>query len=139
MSVVLPKDFNKHVLISGSRDSTPEMRLFAFKAVECIHENGWTLIVGDAPGIDTAAVMHAMTLGCPFLVYHTDALRIPNVPVGSIINCHGMTYTERDEAMVRDAGIVFCIWNGSSKGTKHVFDYASRWEREHKLVYIKTF
>lgn len=139
MAIVLSSDFNGHVLVSGSRKYNAAMRTFVYEIVERIHANGWTLIVGDAPGVDTAAVMHAITIGCPYLVYHIDVVRIHNIPTHNTVHCHGLSYTERDEAMVRDAGIVFCVWNGYSTGTKHVFDYASKWTPEHKLVYMKRF
>lgn len=34
------------------------------------------------------------------------------------------TYAKRDEYALRESGAVMCLWNGSSKGTKRVFDLA---------------
>jgi uncharacterized phage-like protein YoqJ len=40
------------------------------------------------------------------------------------------TYQQRDECMVRLADKVLCIWNGMSKGTLAVYEYAESLEKE---------
>ena len=46
-----------HVLITGSRDASPEMLAYARRAVQRTHRLDWTVLVGDNPkGIDLAVV-----------------------------------------------------------------------------------
>ena len=45
-------------------------------------------------------------------------------------------YHVRDEEMINEADTVIAFWNGISKGTKNVIDYA---KREGKLLKVVRF
>lgn len=140
MDFVLPNNFNRHVLICGSRVASDEMRQFAYEAVERVNDRGWTVVVGDCPvGVDLAVVQHCLTTRTPFLMHYCKLPRIGNIPEASLVGCGNISYTDRDHAMVRSSSIVLAVWNGTSPGTREVIRYACKWPPEQKLVFKRIF
>lgn len=156
------------LLICGSRAATPVMLEYARRCVERAYHQGWSLIVGDAIGIDAAVAQaaidcfdlhptpkddpgneHLWTLCSIFglaekprhgilgtgIAYTQlkEFTRQINYTSGSSNRRYARmyeervpvtTYRQRDEFMVLRADKVMGIWNGTSKGTLAVFEYA---------------
>src|SRR5216684_393027 len=118
----------------------------AFKAVERAKANGWAILVGDAEGVD-AAVIDA----CNALQVNYVCFGISTKPRnGRVAYIHdggtgrywrvdvktAYDYTSRDQRMIDLADRVLCIWDGQSKGTAAVAQYA---RGIHKQVDVLTF
>lgn len=127
------------LLISGSRewvDPAPVCQ-YVQRVVARAIEQGYTIYVGDAPGVDAFVVEacremsyqnHTVTFaltqqprngGCGYTITQELVLNDPNNGIVSFKD-----YTHRDRYMVELSDIVMCIWNGHSRGTRRVFDYA---------------
>ena len=135
----MPKKPRK-VLISGSRYATREMLNVVCAVLHRIRYYADELIVGDAHGIDAEAVRLAEQLNVPYTAFgiwnkaRNGASSYVNVwceverRAGKIVGGQHkrakVLYTHRDRFMVEQADIVVCIWNGTSTGTKAVYDYA---------------
>lgn len=117
------------VLVCGSREATQRMIDYTIALVMSMKEKGYELIVGDAPGIDRAAIVIAEKFDIPTTVYAPENYR-PRVP-GAILKGHD--YLGRDRAMVDAADMVVGVWNGSSKGTKYTVDYAVKQKKPAHL------
>jgi len=114
------------LLITGSRKAQPIMEAVALKAVTRAKVNGWSIIVGDANGIDACVQLDCCWLHVPFETYGITAQ-----PRNICCDKHLSLYTQvdgdylaRDRRMVELADRVFAIWNGESRGTKYTYDYA---------------
>lgn len=121
------------VLISGSRFIDNAVN-YVNALVLRIKTLGYSVIVGDAPGIDFLVMQACSENNVECLVHHIAELP-RNFVTGCEMEMVSGNYTKRDEYMVGKADIVMCIWNGKSRGTKHVFDYAKSLNIE---AYIKT-
>lgn len=117
------------LLISGSREwdnsliSKVKARVQA--AVQYAKANDYQLFVGDAPGVDELAIWYAAKSDLPCVI-HGKGGKIRATNVGKLAKCVAdfRNYTDRDEYMVSNAYVVYCLWNGYSKGTRHVCAYA---------------
>ncbi len=116
------------LLITGSRKAQPIMQAVALKAVSRAKVHRWSIIVGDASGIDLCVQFNCCWLHVPFAVYG-----ITPAPRNICCDVHRALYTQvdgdylaRDRHMVELADRVFAIWNGESRGTKYTYDYAVR-------------
>lgn len=56
------EEWQTRLLISGSRDATPQMLDWARQAVSRAKARRWTIIVGDAVGVDAAVTRAALDL-----------------------------------------------------------------------------
>jgi hypothetical protein len=105
---------------------------------------GDTLLVGDALGVDAAVVKAAEGLRLGYQCYGID--NAPRNGANNYINVSPMLqlrhysaqrrFQMRDFYMVENADVVICIWNGKSRGTRVVYDYATQ---QGKTVYLKQF
>lgn len=92
--------------------------------------HNWVLLIGDAKGVDTWALEAAYELGYDLnRVYVFCRNEARNHARCQVRNTDGKgnkftSFTERDEYMVRLASIVYVFWNGHSKGSQHVYQYA---------------
>lgn len=112
------------LLITGSRDASPSMLEHAARCVQRAKEHGWGILVGDAPGVDTAVVHACQSLFVPFHCYGiTPEPRCGRTP---LMSYHSLptNYLQRDECMVNHADRCHAIWNGYSRGTKYTHDFA---------------
>lgn len=134
---VTPKTYR--LLITGSRDASPLMLERARDAVQRAKVNGWEIVVGDAPGIDTAVVNACKEFEvfgecygikdkprCEINEYTTYIWVKWTIIYGSRDVCvyQGADYLERDRQMVRHAQRCYAIWNGYSTGTRYTFTFA---------------
>jgi len=130
----------KSLLISGSRIATAAMLDYARAAVTNAKERGWCVIVGDAFGVDRVVADECRALDVQVFVYGI-AENPRNGALWAGKNMYtwlsgAQNYRQRDEHMVRLANSVLCIWNGESKGTKHVYDYAKRLKKVAWLAVV---
>lgn len=117
------------LLISGSRQCTPEMSKIARRCVEQAKQKGYSILVGDAEGIDHDVMLACCDLGVPFLCFgctpaprHICCVR-HRVETGVYHRIIG-GYLQRDRVMVNQCDLMVAIWNGRSRGTKYTYDYA---------------
>lgn len=112
------------LLISGSRDATPEMLDYARRAVERAYAKEWIIIVGDAEGVDSAVIDHAYHIGAVHIVYGLKKPRHTSLGMGWVSVEGG--YLARDRQMARDCDLCLAIWNGVSRGTWYTYNYARK-------------
>ena len=121
------------LLITGSRDANMKMLDYAKKVVARAKELGYSIIVGDAEGIDSAVISAWMCTDIPIEVH--GANNQMRISTSSGINIkHPCSYIERDRIMARECDLCVAIWNGKSKGTRLTYDYAKSLGKE---CYIK--
>lgn len=171
---------SKTILLCGSRTATPTMREFAATCVRRAFLAGYSVICGDALGVDQwiaeSAILYLPQHSAVQADTSPDALNLwtlcdvyglADTPRNGVqgrgiayqrLQDHNVQrwvtsangryvtgytervtiggYRDRDEWMVRHADMVLCLWNGNSKGTYHVFEYASA---QGKPAYLWRF
>jgi predicted Rossmann-fold nucleotide-binding protein len=120
------------LLITGSRTASVGMLSYARKVVARAKELGWTVLVGDAPGIDAAVIEECDLLEVPVLVYGANGKMRHQTKTGTNVACLG-SYTDRDRIMVEACDICMAIWNGSSRGTVTNYEAAKALGKEVHL------
>lgn len=103
------------------------MKLKTKEVVWWIANNGHSLIVGDADGVDRIALteMALLNEARRSVVYGAHGQLRFSVPYGKKVILHE-NYLHRDRVMVREADLVIAIWNGVSRGTEYTFSYARK-------------
>ena len=113
------------LLISGSREANSKLLHYVHFIVERAKVNGFHVICGDAGGVDSQCWHSCQELDVPYTVYGIADKPRNDAP---IINFEvvrpARTYEQRDRTMVEMADKVMCIWNGESKGSLAVYEYA---------------
>lgn len=135
------------ILYSGSRkwppEEIPKVKAYVEKAVSRAIELQWSIVVGDAPGVDTWVCEVAQAKGWQdYTLVMGIADKPRNAWPGPYDNTRfeGMeikrmtSYLERDRAMVKLAQTCLAVWNGSSRGTKYTYDYAAKQGLDAHLV-----
>lgn len=121
------------LLITGSRKASKPMLELARRTVLRAKELGWSIIVGDAFGVDQQVVFACIRHNVGFECYGiTDKARNFQDNYYMIVHWETIaTYTKvdgdylaRDRHMVSLCDRCFAIWNGESRGTKYTYDYA---------------
>ncbi len=123
------------LLITGSREATPEMLAYAHKAVARAQARGWSVIVGDAEGVDAAVIAACDELGLPVEVHGANSRLRRRTRAGKHV-VHKERYLARDRAMVARADVALAVWNGRSRGTQYTFEYAQTLGKE---VHVREF
>jgi predicted Rossmann-fold nucleotide-binding protein len=128
------------VLISGSRECPTSVRAYCRTIVRWLGNRRHKIICGDAPGVDSFAYHAAWEFECLRGVY-VPARKTPrcNPDQYKIVYVRGGGYAHRDRVMVRQADLVFCFWNGYSRGTKAVWDYALELDKPSRLTNVLTW
>lgn len=111
------------LLITGSREADSRMYDFARRAVGRAKELGWSIVVGDADGVDMVVIDACDTVGVPVEVHGAYQRLRRKSTVGRNL-AHLGSYPQRDRLMVERADRCLAIWNGRSRGTRSTFDYA---------------
>lgn len=125
------------LLICGSRQASDTLLDAARFAVYRANVNGWRVVVGDAPGVDTAVADACQEFGVVFAMWGiAERPRYPRLPVGVAYHQVNGNYLARDRAMVDGARFVLALWNGVSRGTRYTYDYAVK---QGKTAWIRTF
>ena len=126
------------VLITGSREASSAMRVKAEEVVRWALDQGHSIIVGDAPGVDRFVRIACSTAKVPVVVYGAyGTIRDPELGKHWEVRekIHG-TYPNRDLVMASKCDMCVGIWNGTSRGTKITFEAA---RRLGKRVIVRTF
>ncbi|MBN8634418.1 MAG: hypothetical protein J0M07_03785 [Anaerolineae bacterium] len=113
------------LMISGSRQATPEMIRYACDSVRRAKEKGWTVMIGDNPkGVDLA-VVSAFGKGLIVASVAAEGARSLNLLKGGRGDTtrSAAEYAARDRLMADMCSIGMFVWNGKSPGTKAAFDY----------------
>lgn len=136
----------KWIAVSGSRESTPAMDRYAERVIEKAIQQNNLIMFGDNPyGVDWVVLN--------YIYNHQD--RIPEkqwtvcVPGNTSDKPRNIArlneepvynkwqyeqYYKRDCDMADFADVTICIWDGQSRGTKELFDYARSVKRQAWLV-----
>lgn len=117
------------LLICGSREATPRMLTVARRSVERARDLNWSVIVGEAAGVDRAVIFACHELAVPFVMYGIAAeprnfCCLPHV-TANYRQVKG-SYLTRDREMAATADRCFGIWNGTSRGTIYTCNYARK-------------
>ena len=113
------------VLITGSRQVNPNMLAAVRKVVEIAKSQGWTIIVGDAPGIDAEVIQACDDLDVPVEVHGAYSELRFRTHTGKN-HWHQGPYDNRDRIMVELCDRCIAIWNGKSRGTMSTARAAKR-------------
>jgi len=112
-------------IIAGSRNITDYK--FLCKIMEEINIGITVIISGGAKGVDSLAIKYAKDNKIPVEIFKPDWDKF-GTKAGIIRNC--------EMGSVADA--LIAIWNGSSRGTKHMIDYAMNSKRINK-IFVSTY
>lgn len=105
------------LMIAGSREAGPKMLAFARELVRWASEQGWEIVVGDAPGVDEAVVRACDEFGVYATVAGLGAKpRNGGAQSGGYTRVQG-DYTRRDRQLCAWANEGYYLWNGRSRGT----------------------
>lgn len=119
-----------NILICGSRnwEHVTQYSDIVYRAVGRCYSKGYSVVVGDAVGVDSLVAAQCHAQGVPYTVYGLSSFPRNRTAFGAGLCDYRQldvnSYTERDQVMVQQAGFVYCIWNGKSKGTFAVYAYA---------------
>lgn len=112
------------VFISGSI-SIKKLPQIAIDKLNRIMEQNFTVIVGDANGIDTLVQNYLADNSYSNVnIYHSgnyirnNVANWPTISVPSMNLTGRALYTLKDKEMAKDADFGMMIWDGQSKGTK---------------------
>lgn len=111
------------ILITGSRDATPEMLELVDQIVLDAKADGDEIIVGDADGVDARVIYQCDLLKVPVTVYGAYSKMRRLSKTGFNYGLKG-TYPERDRYMAEKAEECIAVWNGVSRGTEITFNAA---------------
>lgn len=130
------------VLITGSRMIAAAATPFILAKLDGLKKLGWSVIVGDANGVDFIVAQGCIERDIPFVCYglgerarNADKLSYP-VYIRFRPNNPSLGYYERDEKMATECDSCLAVWNGYSGGTRHTYEYATQLG---KTVWVKTF
>lgn len=123
------------LLITGSRSASPVMLDYARRCVQRAKERGYTVIVGDAHGVDAAVMDECHRLDVPHVIvggFH----KVRRRTASGRTYAHGGTFLDRDRYMVEACDICIAVHNGISRGTAYTASYAQTLGKE---VHWKVF
>ena len=117
------------IAVVGSR-KFKDKQFVENKMIEIIRFDGWTLVSGGAPGVDTWAEDYAKLMRWKTIILkanwkdltHPDAV-IKNGKYGKY---DAMAGFRRNQLIVDEADKVVAFWDGKSSGTKDTIDRAIR-------------
>jgi hypothetical protein len=135
-----------NVMFCGSReiDLSNEMKTKIKSILIYLNLQGDDIICGDANGVDKFIIDTINKRGLYDRINNTNKNNLLVVGAnGKLRNKTKMginitvpfNYTTRDDFMITNAEIVFCFWNGISKGTKRNYEKAVKLG---KLAYLYT-
>mgnify|MGYP001139953306 CR=1 FL=1 len=130
------------------------MAKYVFSVVQRAKKQDLRLVVGDNPrGVDAATIKAATRYGVDTTVYgsgkeprnrtvaDSEACRYVQVMReevdGEKRSARVATHAERDRQMVDGADRVLTVWNGKSKGTRAVYEYARDSDKDVHLAMVR--
>jgi hypothetical protein len=114
------------VLITGSREASPAMLAKVEAVVLWVKRQGYTLLVGDAPGVDAHVRVCAEALAVPTTVYGAFGRLRGRRRSQEQVVVVAKGYAVRDRLMAQACDLCIAVWNGLSRGTRSTFEYARR-------------
>ena len=120
------------LLITGSRQASDRMLAYAISLVRRAKELGWSIVVGDASGIDAIIIGEADRLGVPVEVHGAYNKLRHQSSKGTNVT-HDSTYSERDKVMAQICDVCIGVWNGKSRGTKITVEAAGALKKQTHL------
>lgn len=134
------------LLVCGSRETCNDAIDFARRCVDRAKVKGYEIIVGDATGIDTEVVVHAMTHRLPLTIYGItrtarcwsaieQTVKLHKVDFPTYTRCEG-DFLARDRVMAEACDICIGVHNGISRGTLYTVNYARHLGKE---THLRTF
>lgn len=121
------------LLISGSQQATLTMRDYARRAVARAQQKGWSIIVGDAEGIDAVVIETCDRSGVPVEVHGAKGRMRRQTQTGKNI-VHPEGYFDRNLSMAEACTCCLAVWNGRSRGTRYTFEAAKALGRLSWLI-----
>ena len=112
------------LLITGSREASDRMLQYARIVVDRAKQLGWSIVVGDAEGIDAEVIAWCDMLGVPVEVHGSYGKLRHQSRTGKNVT-HPASYPERDRIMAGICDVCIGVWNGKSRGTKVTVDAAA--------------
>lgn len=112
------------LLITGSREATPEMLELVDQLVLDAKADGDEVIVGDADGVDARAIYQCDLLKVPVTVYGAYEKLRRRAKTGLNYGLKG-TYPQRDLYMAERCDVCVAVWSGVSRGTRITFEAAA--------------
>lgn len=110
------------VAIVGSREGFTEQEVYSKLWVLLANfTTDGTIISGGAPGVDQYVKTFANNFGCHFIEVRP-------------INTQKVSYLMRNVEMITMADSIIAFWNGKSRGTKFVIDYATARGKELHVI-----
>jgi hypothetical protein len=133
----------KWVAIVGSSNPVPYIEQYAVKCVDKALQQGNFIMFGDSPkGTDWAILQHLDTVPKIARMQFCICTAVGEQP-RNMARLQGQDfsskrrfedYQNRDFNMVDFADVTMCLWDGSSKNAKSVFEYAQTVQRQAYLV-----
>ena len=90
------------------------------------------IISGEAPGVDTVAKEYAIKNKIPYKGFPPDKEKYP------YSEYRGYAYLKRNYKIVDHADVVLAIWDGKSRGTKSVIQFAKKLKKKLILKIINN-
>ncbi|MBE2196840.1 MAG: hypothetical protein IAE83_21895 [Anaerolinea sp.] len=129
----------KIMCISGSRDMTPEMRYAPSRVLWRAHQDGYTVVVGDAPGVDTEIINASKRLNIPIVIFGITAMPRMDTHGNAYVQVKRGNFNYRDQIMIDLADRWIGLWNGRSQGTAKAAQYARKQNKPaHLIAYSKS-
>lgn len=102
------------LLITGSRAATVPMLEYAWRVVSRAKTLGWSIIVGDAGGVDAGVVRACRSMRVPFACYGIKVTPRNGAPLALYHRVATLDYLRRDRVMAAACDRCIGIWNGQS-------------------------
>jgi ribonuclease HI len=124
---------SKLLLITGSRRIGETGLAYARRVVGRAKELDYSIIVGDASGVDEAVMQECHCLGVTCTVVGAYG-RLRRQTSSCNVVRHSGSYIQHDKCMAEQCDLCLAIWNGKSRGTKATYDQAVKLGKETWLV-----
>jgi hypothetical protein len=111
------------------------MKAFAVRCVARAKELEWSIVVGEADGIDATVIAECDRIGVPVEVHGAYGKLRHQSKFGQNI-AHDCSYPGRDHIMAGLCDVCQAVWDGKSRGTKLTYDIALELG---KKAHIKSF
>lgn len=121
------------VIVAGSRDfndfSLVEKSLMMYFKENKLHRADIEIISGTARGADRLGEIFANKYGLKLTKFPADWNKYGK-SAGYIRNEQMAKYA------IKENGLLFAFWNGTSRGTKHMIDLANKYNLNIETIYI---
>jgi hypothetical protein len=123
------------LLVTGSREATPDMLAYTRRVVERAKARGWSVVVGDVEGVDAAVIVVCDELAVPIEVHGAQGTLRHRTQTGENI-IHPFGDPERDRAIAERADVCVAVWHERSNEIRPAYEHARQLGIE---THIRTF